>query len=241
MRGVVLAGGKGTRLGELTRVTNKHLLPVGPLPMVYYPIKKLVGAGVTDIMVVTGPEHAGDFISLLGSGSRLGCSLTYRVQEEAGGIAQALGLAENFCKWQRCLVVLGDNIFYDSLIPMHISGGLRPDDAWLVTKVVPDPFRYGVVEFNSDREPVNIEEKPTHPRGDDAVTGIYSYPCNVFDVVKVLVPSERGELEITDINNHYLRAGRLSIMELDGYWTDAGTPESLAQANKYVTEHPPRY
>lgn len=247
MRGVVLAGGKGTRLGELTRVTNKHLLPVGLFPMVYYPIKKLIGAGITDILLVTGVEHAGDFISLLGSGERLGCSLTYKVQEEAGGIAQALGLAEGFCGDQRCVVVLGDNIFFDSIRSMilatsfQILGSSRPSDCWIVTKEVGDPHKYGVVEYAPDGKLVGIEEKPKYPKSKSAVTGIYSYPPSVFHVIRTLEPSSRGELEITDVNNWYIKNSRISEMGLDGYWTDAGTPDSLLRANQYVTQQPPEF
>ena len=238
VRGVILAGGKGTRMGELTRVTNKHLLPVGPWPMVYYPLKKLVGSGVTEIMLVTGTEHMGDFVELLGSGRNHGCSLTYRVQDEAGGIAQALGLAENFCGGHTCVVVLGDNIFYDFLSSAWIRG--LKDDAGIVLKCVPDPSRYGVAELVSG-DVVSIEEKPAQPKGNHAVTGVYVYPPDVFDVIGTLKPSARGELEITDVNNHYLKCGRLRYSVLEGYWTDAGTLESLAEANRLVSESPPRF
>src|SRR5271163_3786108 len=144
LRGIILAGGKGTRLGELTRITNKHLLPVGPFPMVYHPLKKLVGAGTRDVLLVSGTEHMGDFVELLGSGREYGCSLTYRVQDEAGGIAQALGLASLFCSNIRCVVILGDNIFYDSLEPMMTEAAGHPDHAWVALKEVPDPGRFGV-------------------------------------------------------------------------------------------------
>src|SRR3954470_10106608 len=146
LRGVILAGGKGTRLGELTKVTNKHLLPVGPYPMVYHPLKKLVGAGIKDVLLVSGTEHMGDFVELLGSGRAYGCSLTYRVQDEAGGIAQALGLAELFCADARCVVILGDNIFQDTLAPMLVESAKHPSHAWVALKQVPDPSRYGVAE-----------------------------------------------------------------------------------------------
>src|SRR5438045_4125037 len=193
IRGVILAGGKGTRLGELTKVTNKHLLPVGPLPMVYYPLKKLVGAGIRDVMLVSGTEHMGDFVELLGSGREYGCSLTYRVQDEAGGIAQALGLAALFCTDARCLVILGDNIFFDPLAPMLAESRSTPEHAWVALKRVPDPGRYGVAELQGKRV-VGIEEKPDHPKSDYAVAGIYLYPPDVFEVVKHLRPSRRGEL-----------------------------------------------
>jgi glucose-1-phosphate thymidylyltransferase len=240
LRGIVLAGGKGTRLGELTKVTNKHLLPVGPLPMVYYPIKKLTGAGVQDIMLVSGTEHMGDFVELLGSGREHGCRLTYRVQDEAGGIAQALGLAELFCKDCRCAVILGDNIFLDDLTLLIKEASKLPEHAWVAIKQVSDPGRYGVAEILGNGI-VGIEEKPSHPKSNYAVAGIYIYPADVFQVIKLLRPSSRGELEITDVNLHYLRQKRLGYTTLDGYWTDAGTLESLALANSLVLEAPPRY
>jgi glucose-1-phosphate thymidylyltransferase len=238
VRGIVLAGGKGTRLGELTKVTNKHLLPVGPVPMVYHPLKKLTGAGIKDILLVSGTEHMGDFVELLGSGRDHGCTLTYRVQDEAGGIAQALGLAALFCTGARCAVILGDNIFHDSLGPMLADAGKKPDWAWVALKRVHDPARYGVAELQGDRI-VGIEEKPAKPKSDFAVAGIYVYPEDVFNVVKTLKPSARGELEITDVNRHYLEQGRLGYSMLQGYWTDAGTLESLATANMLVRESPP--
>jgi glucose-1-phosphate thymidylyltransferase len=238
MRGIVLAGGKGTRLGELTRVTNKHLLPVGPYPMVYHPIKKLQGAGIRDILLVSGTEHMGDFVELLGSGRHLNCSLTYRVQDEAGGIAQALGLAELFCPTQRAVVLLGDNIFYDPLQPFLADAARHPAYAWVGLKKVHDPARYGVAEL-AGRRVVSLEEKPARPRSDLAVVGIYLYPPDVFEVIRTLKPSGRGELEITDVNRHYLEQGRLGYTVLDGYWTDAGTLESLARANELVGAEPP--
>jgi glucose-1-phosphate thymidylyltransferase len=240
LRGVVLAGGKGTRLGELTRITNKHLLPVGPLPMVYYPLKKLTGAGVRDVLLVSGTEHMGDFVELLGSGREHQCSLTYRVQDEAGGIAQALGLAELFATGARSLVILGDNIFLDPLGPLVAEANRAPDWAWVALKRVPDPKRYGVAELRGDRI-VSIEEKPARPKSDCAVAGIYLYPPDVFDLIRTLRPSARGELEITDVNRHYLEQGRLGYTVLPGYWTDAGTLESLAVANQLVRDTPPRF
>jgi glucose-1-phosphate thymidylyltransferase len=240
LRGIVLAGGKGTRLGELTKVTNKHLLPVGPLPMVYYPLRKLVGAGIKEVLLVSGTEHMGDFIELFGSGRDHGCNLTYRVQDEAGGIAQALGLAALFCTGSRCAVILGDNIFHDDLGSMLADANRAPDCAWVALKHVPDPKRYGVAELMGDRI-ISIEEKPDKPKSDYAVAGIYIYPLDVFDVIKTLKPSRRGELEITDVNRHYLEQGRLGYTVLKGYWTDAGTLESLALASKLVTETPPRF
>jgi glucose-1-phosphate thymidylyltransferase len=240
LRGVILAGGKGTRLGELTRVTNKHLLPIGPYPMVYHPLKKLVGAGIKDVMLVSGTEHMGDFVELLGSGREHQCNLTYRVQDEAGGIAQALGLATLFCHNARAAVILGDNIFLDPLTTLLNEANEHPDWAWLALKRVPDPGRYGVAEFNGKRI-ISIEEKPQLPKSDYAVAGIYIYPPDVFDVVKTLKPSRRGELEITDVNQFYLKQGRLGYSMLQGYWTDAGTPESLAHANELVRDAAPEF
>jgi glucose-1-phosphate thymidylyltransferase len=240
LRGVILAGGKGSRLGELTKVTNKHLLPVGPYPMVYHPLKKLVGAGVQDILLVSGTEHMGDFVELLGSGREHRGRLTYRVQDEAGGIAQALGLAELYCQDVRSLVILGDNIFQDSLADLVAAANERPDHAWVMLKRVADPQRYGVAELRGQRI-VGIEEKPNKPKSDYAVAGIYLYPPDVFGFIKTLKPSARGELEITDVNRHYLEMDRLSHRELPGYWTDAGTLESLATANQLVWAETPLY
>jgi glucose-1-phosphate thymidylyltransferase len=240
VRGIVLAGGKGTRLGDLTRVTNKHLLPVGPVPMVYHPLRKLIGAGIRDVLLVSGTEHMGDFVELLGSGREHGCTLTYRVQDEAGGIAQALGLAELFCTGARCVVILGDNIFHDSLSSMMADAARKPDWAWVALKRVNDPSRYGVADLQGERI-IGLVEKPPQPKSDLAVAGIYIYPNDVFDIVKTLKPSARGELEITDVNRHFLEQGRLGYSTLQGYWTDAGTLESLATANMLVRESPPVY
>jgi glucose-1-phosphate thymidylyltransferase len=240
MRGVILAGGKGTRLGELTKVTNKHLLPVGPFPMVYHPLKKMVGAGISDILLVSGTEHMGDFVELLGSGREHGCNLTYRVQDESGGIAQALGLAELYCHGVRSLVILGDNIFRDPLASLLAAANASPASAWVALRQVPDPGRYGVAEVRGNRI-VDIEEKPKQPKSDFAVAGIYLYPPDVFDVVRTLRPSARGELEITDVNRRYMEQGRLGYTILAGYWTDAGTLESLAVANQLVREEPPQF
>lgn len=237
-RGVILAGGKGTRLGELTKVTNKHLLPVGPFPMVYHPLKKLIGAGIHDILLVSGTEHMGDFVELLGSGREHGCSLTYRVQDEAGGIAQALGLAQLFCRDALSVVILGDNIFYDPLKPIVDQAREEPSLARVMLKQVHDPKRYGVAEFEGNSI-LNIEEKPQNPKSDYAVAGVYIYPPDVYDVVPTLTPSRRGELEITDVNNHYVSEKRLSFGTLEGYWTDAGTLESLGHANQLVRDQPP--
>jgi len=240
IRGVILAGGKGTRMGELTKVTNKHLLPVGPYPMVYHPLKKLIGAGLKDILLVSGTEHMGDFIELLGSGKDHACRLTYRVQDEAGGIAQALGLAELFCTGSRSCVLLGDNIFEAPLKGMLDAAAAKPDWAWLGLQQVHDPQRYGVAELDGDRV-VSIEEKPSNPKSDYAVVGIYIYPPDVFDVIKTLKPSGRGELEITDVNNYYLAQNRMGYSKLEGYWTDAGTLDSLDYANELVRKKAPTW
>jgi len=240
LRGIILAGGKGTRLGELTRVTNKHLLPVGPYPMVYHPLKKLAGAGIKEILLVSGTEHMGDFVELLGSGREHGCNLTYRVQDEAGGIAQALGLAEHFARDARMVVILGDNIFHDPLPPLLAEANRKPDHAWVALKRVTDPGRYGVAELDGNRV-IGIEEKPAKPKSDCAVAGIYLYPPDVFEVIRTLKPSGRGELEITDVNRHYLAQNGLGSTVLQGYWTDAGTMDSLLHANELVRESPPRF
>jgi glucose-1-phosphate thymidylyltransferase len=228
MKGIVLAGGTGSRLYPLTKVTNKHLLPVGNKPMIYYPIEKLTGAGIEEILIVTGTEHMGDVVNLLGSGKDFGCRFTYKVQDEAGGIAQALGLAENFCGNEPMTVILGDNIFETGL-----SKSLENFDgsgAQILIKQVEDPERFGVAELEGDRI-VGIEEKPDQPKSKFAVTGIYMYDSQVFDLIKNLKPSKRGELEITDVNNHYIENGAMKYSILDGWWTDAGTPESYKVAN----------
>jgi glucose-1-phosphate thymidylyltransferase len=237
MKGVVLAGGTGSRLFPLTKVTNKHLLPVGREPMIFHPIRKLTDAGVEEILVVTGLEHMGDVVNLLGSGREFGCRFTYKVQDEAGGIAQALGLAENFAGESPVCVLLGDNIFEDPVRPFVEAYAKQQKGARLVLKRVPDPQRYGVVEVRGN-EIVEIIEKPTAPKSDLAVTGIYFYDAGVYDVIRTLKPSGRGELEITDVNNHYLREKLLRYDVLEGWWTDAGTFESLHHANELVS-HPP--
>jgi glucose-1-phosphate thymidylyltransferase len=198
----------------------------------------MVGAGIRDILLVSGTEHMGDFVELLGSGREYQCSLTYRVQDEAGGIAQALGLAELFAHNGRSLVILGDNIFHDSLNEMVAQANQKPHHAWVMLKQVHDPQRYGVAEMKGDAI-VGIEEKPAEPKSNYAVAGIYLYPADVFNVIKTLKPSRRGELEITDVNQHYLEQGRLGYSLLRGYWTDAGTLESLATANQLVSSEPP--
>lgn len=238
--GIILAGGSGSRLHPCTAVTNKHLLPIGEMPMIFYPIKKLVAAGVRDILIVTGTEHMGDFLSLLGSGKNFGCALSYRVQDEAGGIAQALALAERFTNGQPMVVMLGDNIFEDSLQAMMAAFTAKPDNAHILLKEVPDAERFGVAELDGTRV-VSIAEKPAKPLSNFAVTGIYCYPPDVFDFIRALKPSARGEYEITDVNNAYIQRGRLSATTLQGYWSDAGTFPSLARANELVRNSPPKF
>ncbi len=226
MRGVVLAGGTGSRLLPLTRVTNKHLLPVGRDPMIFHAVRKLVGAGIEHLLVVTGVEHMGHVVGALGSGAQFGCELTYRVQDEAGGIAQALGLARDFARGP-IAVILADNLFEDDFAFDHRSG------AHVFLKEVADPHRFGVPAFDGDRI-VRIDEKPSSPASPFAVTGLYLYDEQVFDIIDGLTPSARGELEITDVNNAYLQRGALTWSVLDGWWTDAGTHASYARANRLV-------
>jgi len=238
LRGVVLAGGTGSRLRPLTKVTNKHLLPVGPKPMIYYPIEKLLGVGIEEILIVTGVEHMGSVVGSLGSGREFGCRFTYKVQDEAGGIAQALGLAENFAGGQPIAVILGDNIFQSSL-KHHAERFLaQGDGARLLLKEVTDPKRFGVAEIR-DGKVVGVEEKPKSPKSNYAITGIYFYDGEVFDIIRKLKPSGRGELEITDVNNWYIQKRQLSCDFLEGWWTDAGTFESLVRANDLVIKEPP--
>jgi glucose-1-phosphate thymidylyltransferase len=233
MKGIILAGGTGSRLYPLTKVTNKHLLPVGREPMIFHPLRKLTEAGIDEILVVTGVEHMGDVVTLLGSGKDFRCRFTYKVQDEAGGIAQALGLAENFAGRDPMCVVLGDNVFLDPLRPFVDAFREQGRGARLLLKQVPDPQRYGVAEVEGTRV-LRIVEKPQKPKSDLAVIGVYFYDADVFDVIRTLKPSARGELEITDVNNHYLRAGTLSCDRLAGFWTDAGTFDSLRAANELV-------
>ena len=238
MKGVVLAGGLGTRLAPLTRVTNKHLLPVYKKPMIYYPIEKLVRAGIREIMVVTGGPFAGDFLKLLGNGREFGLKeVHYTYQEGEGGIAEALGLTENFVEGDRVCVILGDNIFSADIGRGVEEFAAQKSGAKIFLKEVDDPGRFGVAELKG-KNVVGIEEKPKKPKSKYAVTGIYMYDNEVFSIVKTLQPSGRGELEITDVNNAYLKRGTLTYEILDGWWTDAGTFESLYRANKLVVETP---
>jgi glucose-1-phosphate thymidylyltransferase len=238
LKGVILAGGLGTRLQPLTRITNKHLLPIYDRPMIYYPLQTLVGAGIDDIMIVTGGAFAGDFLQLLGNGRDFGLKgLRYAYQEGEGGIADALKLAEHFVDGDPVVVILGDNIIQDSIAPnvQRFLGEQGGRGARLLLKEVHDPERFGVAELDGERI-VGIEEKPKAPRSRLAVTGIYMFDGSVWDVLPELVVSGRGELEITDVNNHFVRAGTCGFDVLDGWWTDAGTFPSLYRAATLVKE-----
>ncbi len=229
MKGIILAGGTGSRLFPLTKVTNKHLLPVARKPMIYHPIGKLVEIGIEEILIVTGVDHMGDIVNLLGSGKDFKCNFTYKVQDEAGGIAQALGLAGNFAADDHVVVILGDNIFEDNLKPFADEFIKQKKGARVLIKEVPGPERFGVVEIK-DGKVISIEEKPKKPKSKLVITGVYFYDNDVFDIVKNLKPSARGELEISDVNRDYMKKGKLAYDVLSGWWTDAGTFESLERA-----------
>ncbi len=236
MKGVILAGGLGSRLLPLTRVTNKHLLPVYDRPMIYYPIQCLLNAGINEILLVTGGDHAGDFLRLLGNGKALGIRhLEYTYQEGEGGIADALKLAEDFADGGKVCVILGDNIIEKNIKHAVADFFTQPTGAKVLLKEVDDPQRFGVAKFDGDRI-VGIIEKPKDPPSRFAVTGIYLYDNDVFDIARTLRPSDRGELEITDVNNAYLERGDLTSAMLDGWWTDAGTFESLHRASRLAAE-----
>jgi glucose-1-phosphate thymidylyltransferase len=230
-RGVVLAGGSGSRLHPLTKTTNKHLLPVGDRPMVYYPIERLVEAGILDILVVTGVHHVGAVVNQLGSGEEFGCRFTYRVQDRAGGIAEALGLAEDFARGGPVAVILGDNVFSAPLAPQLAAWEASGKGAMILLKQVPDAGRFGVARFEEGRL-VEVVEKPPVPPSPFAVTGIYFYDAAVYDIIRTLRPSSRGELEISEVNSRYLARDDMAWAELGGDWTDAGTLESYARANE---------
>lgn len=230
MKGVILAGGTGSRLYPLTKVTNKHLLPGYDKPMIYYPLQTLLDAGIEEIMIVSGRGHAGHFLELLGSGEEWGAQFTYQIQEKAGGIAQALGLAERWVDQEDVTVILGDNIFQDKIkddIDTFTSG------AKIFLKEVPDAQRFGVAELK-DSKVVSIEEKPSEPKSQYAVTGLYTYDASVFDIIRTIRPSGRGELEITDVNTTYVEKDEMSYRILDGFWTDAGTFDTLLRAGVLV-------
>jgi len=236
LKGVVLAGGLGTRLRPLTLVTNKHLLPVYDQPMVYYPIQTLVNAGITDIMIVTGGSSAGEFLRLLGNGKAFGLKhLNYTYQEGEGGIAEALSLVEHFAARDPVCVVLGDNIIEGNIRSAVRAYRHQGNGAKIILKKVPDPSRFGVPELDG-RTVLRIEEKPASPKSEYAVIGIYMYDGDVYDIIRTLKPSGRGELEITDVNNEYIRRGEMTWEELEGWWTDAGTFESLLRASNLVAE-----
>ena len=236
LKGIILAGGLGKRLYPLTRISNKHLLPVYNKPMIYYPIQTLVDAGIKDILIVTGGNHAGEFLRLLGDGKDFGLKhINYTYQEGEGGIAEALRLAEHFADKDRIVVILGDNIIEKDIRDCVNDFIKQKNGAKILLKEVEDPERFGVAELKGDKI-AGIEEKPAKPKSRYAVTGIYMYDNNVFDIIKTLKPSHRGELEITDVNNAYIKRGELTYSILDGWWTDAGTFESLLRANNLVAK-----
>jgi len=235
MKGILLCGGAGTRLQPMTLVINKHLLPVYDKPMCYYPLNTLVQNGITDIMIVTSNEHAGGFIHLLGNGEKVGANLTYRTQTKAGGIAEALGLCESFAGKEPVAVILGDNIFDDIDFSIKNTFKNYTQGAHIFLKSVLEPERFGIATIEDD-EIVDITEKPKNPKSNLAVTGLYIYNSSVWHVIRNLKPSKRGELEISDVNRWYLDQRMLQHSILDGYWSDAGTPESLFRTSEYVRE-----
>lgn len=232
MKGIILAGGNGRRLDPLTQVTNKHLLPVYDRPMIFYPLLTLVQTGIKDILIVTGKEYAGGFLKLLGSGREFGCRFTFEVQEDALGIAHALGLAKEFVDGEDCAVILGDNIFEDNLA---MSANHFKSGSHIFLKEISDAKRFGVALVKGDRI-IGIEEKPEQPKSNLAVTGFYIYDSRVFEIIKTLKPSGRGELEITDVNNAYIKENKMTYTILPGSWTDCGTFESLYRANTIARE-----
>ena len=233
MKGIILAGGEGTRLRPLTYVTSKQLLPVYSRPMIYYPLETLLKAGIKDILIIVAPDHAGDFLKLLGSGKNFGCRFTYEIQDKPEGLAQAFLIGHNFLGDDAVTLILGDNLFEDDFseaINTFQKGGR------VFAKQVPDPQRFGVVEFDQDRRAISIEEKPSQPKSNFAVTGLYIYDASVVGRVKSMSPSTRGELEITDLNNLYLRDGALDVAFVEGRWFDTGTFESLYEAITFVRD-----
>ena len=234
LKGVILVGGLGTRLHPLTKVTSKHLLPVGNEPMIFHSVKQLTAAGITDILIVTNAQYVGDFVNALGSGKDFGCEFTYRVQEEAKGIAHALALAEGFAAGDRIVVLLGDNIFEHSMQQAISDFRGQQKGARVLLKQVDDPKRYGVAVLNRKHQIVEIEEKPIQPKSDYAVVGVYFYDASVFDIIRTIEPSARGEYEITSVNNVYIDRGQLEYSLVEGEWVDAGTFDSLAEAHKIL-------
>ena len=236
MKGVILAGGLGKRLEPLTRITNKHLLPVYDKPMIYYPIETLVDAGIKDILIVTGGNHAGEFLHLLGNGREFGLKhINYTYQKGEGGIAEALGLAEHFADNDKIVVILGDNIIEKSIKKYADDFLKQPKGAKILLKEVDDPERFGVAEVKGNKI-LSIIEKPKKPKSKYAVTGIYMFDSRVFDIIKALKPSDRGELEITDVNNDYISRGEMTFDVLEGWWTDCGTHESLLNASNLIAK-----
>lgn len=231
MKGIILAGGSGSRLRPLTRVTSKQLLPIYDKPMIYYPLQTLLDAGITDILIIVAPDHAGDFLKLLGSGKEFGCKFTYEIQDKPEGLAQAFIIGENFIGDDSVVLVLGDNVYEQQFaeeITSFKQGGR------VFAKKVSDPNRFGVVEFDENKKALSIEEKPVHPKSDYAVTGLYIYDNTVVQKAKELTPSARGELEITDLNNVYLKEGTLDVAFVKGEWFDTGTFESLHAAIEFA-------
>lgn len=235
MKGIILAGGKATRLRPLTQVTNKHLLPIYDKPMIFYPLESMVRAGVKDVLIITGPEHCGHFVNLLRSGREFGLRISYEIQEEAGGLSQAVGLAARFAEDQKMLVILGDNIFSHDLSTAVTEFKNQERGAKAFFKKMPNPQQYGVPEFDAKGQLLRVIEKPKQPPSEFAQVGIYMYDNHVFDHIRELQPSERGELEITDLNNVYIRRGEMTYEFLDGWWIDAGTShDELLRANQLV-------
>lgn len=234
MKGIILAGGSGTRLSPLTRVTSKQLLPIYDQPMIYYPLQTLLEGGIKEVLLITGPEHAGDFLNFMGSGKDFGARFTYEIQDKPAGIAQGLSLAETFVGEDSCMMILGDNIFEQNFMKdiNNFTSGAR-----IFVKQVPDAERFGVVELDNNDHVLSIEEKPAHPKSDLAQTGIYMYDEHVFDLIRQLKPSQRGELEITDLNNLYLEKGVLTASRITGEWIDTGTFESLFRAAQLRRRH----
>jgi len=236
MKGVILAGGLGTRMMPCTKVTNKHLLPVYNKPMIYYPLMTMVNAGLKDIMIVTGGNYAGDFLRILGNGKEFGLKdISYTYQEGEGGIADALKLSENFAEKEKIFVILGDNLVEDDVSEYVAAFEEQKKGARIFLKEVSDPERFGVAEIKNNKV-INIKEKPKKPKSNYAVCGLYMYDSEVFEIIRNLKPSARGELEITDVNNEYIKRGTMSFSIIKGWWTDAGTFESLYRASKLVAE-----
>ena len=233
MKGIILAGGNATRLRPLTKITSKQLLPIYNKPMIFYPIETLVQSGIKDILIIVSPQYAGHFMNLLGSGKDFGVKFSYEIQEEANGLAQAFIIGENFIGKDNVTMILGDNVFdnnFSDSIQTFKEGGM------VFAKKVHDPARFGVVEFNAEMKALSIEEKPLEPKSDYAVVGLYIYDNRVINYAKKLIPSPRGEIEITDINNIYLNNGELSVKIIDGMWEDAGTFDSLLRVSNHMAQ-----